>query len=150
MVPRAQAWSNPRRPQPSEFMLRTLLLFALVFPGLMACASGARAEVFSMEGVWQVVELDGRACELPGPEIEFGAERVSGSTGVNRFSGEVRTEQGLFFGPLVTTRMAGAPRAMEVERDFLAALARVDGWKSGGDALELLEGDHPLMRLVRP
>jgi heat shock protein HslJ len=48
---------------------------------------------------------------------------VSGSTGVNRFRGTYELAESLLeIGPLVTTRMAGSPEAMEVERHFLSVL----------------------------
>src|SRR5450631_2426735 len=48
---------------------------------------------------------------------------VSGSTGVNRFRGTYELAEALLeIGPLVTTRMAGSPEAMEVEQHFLSVL----------------------------
>ncbi len=49
---------------------------------------------------------------------------VSGGAGVNRFVGTWSMDEGvLVFGPLATTRMAGPPDRMDLERRFLSVLA---------------------------
>ena len=76
---------------------------------------------------WRVEEIASRGVlDDVHPTIRFGDDgRVSGSTGVNRFTGtyELDGEQ-LTVGPLATTRMAGPPAAMDQEQRFLAVLGQ--------------------------
>jgi lactoylglutathione lyase len=63
---------------------------------------------------------------------------ASGGAGVNRYSGAYELDEGrLTFGPLVTTRMAGTPEAMEAEQEFLASLASIATAALADDTLVL-------------
>jgi heat shock protein HslJ len=44
-------------------------------------------------------------------------------------------------GQLVSTRMAGPPELMELERDFSKTMASVNGFHVEGNQLQLLSGD---------
>lgn len=71
---------------------------------------------------------------------EFGDDgRVSGSTGCNRYRGEVETSTSgeMRIRNVATTRRAGSPEAMELERRFLAALERVTTYRIDGITLTL-------------
>jgi len=76
---------------------------------------------------WQVASIDdggvgGAAGAAPTLVLDPDGT-VSGSTGVNRFRGTYELAESLLeIGPLVTTRMAGSPEAMEVEQLFLSVL----------------------------
>jgi heat shock protein HslJ len=88
--------------------------------------------------------LDIAILGLPGaeaePTIEFRGGKVSGTTGCNRFSGEyTRTRSKLSLGPLPTTRRAGTPTAMAIEREYLTRLARVASFRVKGDTLVLVD-----------
>jgi heat shock protein HslJ len=75
-----------------------------------------------------------------GPTIEFRDGRVSGTTGCNRFNGEfTKTRSKLSLGPLATTRRAGTPTAMAIEREYLTRLARVASVRVRGDTLVLVD-----------
>ncbi len=77
-----------------------------------------------MVGAWQLVSIGGMA--LPAqPVIELHPDgRITGSTGVNRLVGTFELVDGeLRCSPLATTRMAGPPELMDLERRLLAALA---------------------------
>jgi len=77
---------------------------------------------------------------------------VSGSTGVNRLTGAVGAvglgSETLGFTRLGTTRRAGPPRAMELERRFLQALEMTDRMWREGATLVLARGDRELARLI--
>ncbi len=81
------------------------------------------------------------------PSVTFSEGRVAGTTGCNRYMGAYEVDgDSLAFGPIATTMMACPPPADAVERAYVAALARVTGWRLDGDqlVLELGEDDEPL------
>ena len=104
---------------------------------------------------WTLVELDGERIE-PGAEmraptlvLDLEEAHVSGSGGVNVFMGTFAlSESELRFGQLVATLMAGPEPAMERERAFLDALARVTSYALDGQLLTLLAGDEAVARLA--
>ena len=102
---------------------------------------------------WTLVELDGERVESgaePAPTLVLDLEEahVSGSGGVNRIMGTFAlSESELRFGPLATTMMAGPDPAMQRERAFLDALARVTSYELDGQLLTLLSGDEAVARL---
>jgi heat shock protein HslJ len=72
----------------------------------------------------------------------FEGERVGGSAGCNRYTGPYAADgDGLELGAIAVTRMACLPPLDLVESAYLAALARVSGWRLEGDSLVLLDGD---------
>lgn len=79
------------------------------------------------------------------------AGQVMGSVGVNRVRGSVWTDgDSVHLGPMVTTRMAGEPDAMDEEADLVAALERVARYRALDDRLTLLDADgEPLVELRR-
>jgi heat shock protein HslJ len=81
----------------------------------------------------------------------FSAEgnRVSGSTGCNRFTGTfTRTGASLRFSPLATTKMACPPTLDAQERAFLAALQATTALHLAGNTLELKDASGTVrMRL---
>jgi heat shock protein HslJ len=93
---------------------------------------------------WQAVAIDGNpAVPLPKKReahIIFMAEgnRVSGSTGCNRFTGTfTQTGDNLSFAPLAITKMACPPPLDAQERAFLAALQAITAMHLAGNTLEL-------------
>ena len=98
-----------------------------------AAATDAAAEPTApaeLVGNWTLVQLDAADLTTDGetPTMMFGADgTVAGNTGLNRYSTVADMEQLslgiLALGPAVTTRRAGPPGAMEVERKFLEHLA---------------------------
>ena len=73
---------------------------------------------------WQVVSIDDASVTEPAPTVALDPDgTVSGTTGVNRYRGTYELAESLLeIGPLMTTRMAGPPDAMDVETHFLAIL----------------------------
>lgn len=110
-----------------------------------------------LAGRWAVdVVRRGRAMVAPAsggnPHLWFDpAGQVMGSVGVNRVRGAARTDgDAVHLGPLVTTRMAGDPDAMDEEADLLSALERVARYRAVDDRLTLLDADgEPLVGLRR-
>lgn len=111
-----------------------------------------------LAGRWAVeVVRRGQAMVAPAtggdPHLWFDAAgQVMGSVGVNRVRGPARTDgQAVHLGPLVTTRMAGDPDAMDEEADLLSALERVARYRAADDGrLTLLDADgEPLVGLRR-
>jgi heat shock protein HslJ len=81
------------------------------------------------------------------PTATFDGGTVSGTTGCNRFTGTYVIEGGrMSIAPGATTRKACEPPADAVERAYLAALGRVDGWRAEGDVLTLLADGSPSLR----
>ena len=97
-------------------------------------------------GPWRVVEVGERSVSLPlggsEPELTFLPDgTLNGSTGVNRFRGAfVVADETLSVGPLVTTRMAGSPAAMEQETAMLTVLGASLGVVLTGNDVVLDDG----------
>lgn len=107
-------------------------------------------EPASFEGVpWLLVSGRGIAgWEGETPSATFEGGTVSGSTGSNRFTGPYSVDgDTLELGAVASTRMACPPALDAVERAYLAALDRVEHWRSDGEELVLLDGgDAELLR----
>jgi len=129
------------------------LVAAVVGAGLLLGLAGCASTPAGLQpGAWNVVEIDGAAVTGQPPEFVLSQEldQVSGSTGVNRFSGPCTVEgSALFFGNLMTTRMAGPEAAMAQEQSFLAALGQIDGWRADSDTLELTHAGRRVLLLRR-
>jgi len=77
-----------------------------------------------------------------GPSATFSDGKVSGSAGCNRFTASYTLDgSALEIGDIATTNMACPPPADAVERKFLAALERVEGWRVEDGELVLEDGD---------
>jgi heat shock protein HslJ len=110
-------------------------------------------------GTWRLESLQGEAIDPPAsmdaetPSVALAADgSVTGTTGVNRLTGRVEAaglgSDALGFAPLATTRRAGPPAAMELERRFLQVLEMTDRMRREGAALVLARGDRELARLL--
>jgi len=91
---------------------------------------------------WQVTSMRGNAMTVAsGSRLSLAfddAGRASGHSGVNRFSAAVKIDAAsMRFEQAVSTRMAGTPEAMALEREFLSRLQNVDSWRIEGDRLFL-------------
>ncbi len=79
--------------------------------------------------------------------------KVGGFAGVNRLSSSLdlgKLSHGQFsLAPAAVTKMAGPPKAMELEDKFLAALNKVTGYKVTGDRLTLTDKAGELMAFAR-
>jgi len=115
-------------------------------------AGGEAAAPAELVGSWTLVQLDGADLAAGGdaPTMMFGHDgTVAGTTGINRYSTtadmDLLAEGILALGPAVTTRRAGEPEAMEVERKFLEHLANPLSFEADGVNLRLTSGDASLL-----
>lgn len=98
-------------------------LSTLVAGALTLMPLGAQAEETVEAGIrWAIVAVSGTAT-LNEPEILFEASgRVSGTSGCNRFGGEVTQAEGILtLGPLASTRMA-CPGELGAQEQAIFAL----------------------------
>jgi heat shock protein HslJ len=105
---------------------------------------GGASEPASLEGVAWVVRsgIDVEGWESVAPNATFAEGTVSGSTGCNTYMGPYTVDgDTLELGALATTRMACAPPADAVEREYVAALEQVAGWRIEDGELVLADGD---------
>lgn len=134
------------RPNPTLAACAAGLLIAL---GGCAATAPPAAAPGPEGGLWSLVALHGQA--LPAlplarvPMIELRDGQVAGTSGCNRLSGAYTLAgTSLRFGPVVGTRMM-CPDGMALERDVLAMLGAVAGWRMQGAQLALLDaGGQPL------
>ena len=81
-------------------------------------------------------------------KLDAAKMQASGVSFVNHFSGKYELkDKTLKFGPMMSTRMAGPPEAMDAERDYLTMLKDVTGWRITDGKLELVVGDKIVARL---
>jgi heat shock protein HslJ len=124
---------------------------ALLAPVLVTACSGgddAAASPAAIEDIpWVLESGAGLAPGGPAPTATFEAGRVTGTTGCNQYTGTYVLDGGrLTIEPGATTLKGCPPPADEVERAYLAALARVSGWRAEGDELVLLTDGAPGLR----
>jgi heat shock protein HslJ len=138
-------------------LVRRLLVVLAV--GLVAgCGQddpqGEAARAPSFEGVpWALSSgLDTPGWERAAPSATFIDGRVAGSTGCNRYTAPYTMDgEAMTIGELATTEMACERLRETVQRDYVAALARVAGWRVTGDELVLSDGDGAeLLRFSEP
>lgn len=114
-----------------------LLCLALALPAM------ASSEPMLIGSRWSVTEIRNKTVAAdPAPTIEFEeGPAVSGSTGVNRFGGGCQIDGArLAFERFRTTRRAGTPEAMAVERAFLDALGAVQTFSISPNGDLILHG----------
>ncbi len=145
-----------------------LLISTLPLPGCSMNDSSpnaklrAPANTAAIEGHWNLVALDGKPVGDAAALEAMGVRRAphmviaddgaaAGFAGVNRYT--TRLTVGLAgeasFAPGVSTKMAGPPEAMELERRFLMDLTRVDSVRAGGDRLVFLSGGAEVMAFTK-
>jgi heat shock protein HslJ len=122
------------------------VVFLLALGPAAGCSDddGDEAVAESFVGVpWQLSSgLDVDRWEVTPPSATFAEGTVGGSTGCNRFTASYTVDgDSLRIGAVASTRMACRPPADAVERVYLAALARVAGWRSDDAELVLLDED---------
>lgn len=98
-------------------------------PGAQPPAAEAPAAVISLDGTsWR--RVDDLDANPHGGTIAFEGARASGSTGCNRWFGDVTINgPALSFGQVGMTRMACAAPAMAAEQRFTAMLSQVRGYR---------------------
>jgi len=105
-----------------------------------------RAHVCDMAGVnqaahkeWTLTTLNGEKIDVAKPPaMKFAHGKLSIFGGINRLSGSYAlVGDSVTMGKLVSTKMAGPPALMELERNFARTLATVDGFDVSGNELTL-------------
>jgi len=108
----------------------------------------------TLEGAaWTLVELEGQPAPLGADaraiSISFAAQRASGFSGCNRFTGAYTLEGNrLGFGNLAVTRMACA-QGMQTEDAVLDALGRVALASLEDGRLRMSDGDSTLLMIFQ-
>jgi heat shock protein HslJ len=139
-----------------RFTLRTAVgLICLLAVG---CAQNKPATLALSEqtlggDVWALVELRGQPVPLGADgraiSISFAAQRASGFSGCNRFTGAYTLEGNrLGFGNLAVTRMACA-QGMQTEDAVLDALGRVVLAVIEGDRLRMMDDDSSVLMVFQ-
>jgi predicted amidohydrolase YtcJ len=92
---------------------------------------------------WTLVSLNGKpvATDKP-PTMKFERGKLAIFGGVNRLSGSYALidDGSVTLGQLVSTKMAGPPELMELERNFSMIMATVNGFHVEDNKLQLLSG----------
>lgn len=135
-----------------------MLFFVMFSSTLVACAShNQKNETVSktptLTGTWQVEDIDqGGVIDNAMVTIEFLEDgRISGSTGCNRFSGSLKTEEATFVvSKTITTRRACVPAIAKQEQRFLSALNEAAYFKVEADTwLVIFDASHqPRLKLI--
>lgn len=77
-------------------------------------------------------------------------ERLSGSTGCNRFTARITEDaRGFTLDQIVSTRMACAPQRMELENDFLYELKDYRTIVRNGDQLLMIGADRQVLSFIQ-
>ncbi len=94
---------------------------------------------------WKLRSLKGKpiAIEKP-PTMKFERGKLSLFGGVNRLSGSYALidNGSIVLGDLMSTRMAGPPERMELERELSTTLATINAFHVQGNQLQLLRNDE--------
>lgn len=127
-------------------MKRLLILagVALAVAALLAggCGSSAGSTKLLEAHEWKVTKIAttpyGGSAQIT---LRFAAGKVTGSTGVNRFTAtyEMGSGSSIQIAPGATTQMAGTVEAMRTEADFLKALGSVASYAADEDSLTLFD-----------
>jgi len=89
--------------------------------------------------VWTLTMLNGdKIVAKKPPTMKFANGKLTIFGGVNRLTGSYAlVGDSVTLGSLVSTKMAGDPKAMELEKNLAKALASVDAYKVDGNSLAL-------------
>lgn len=104
-----------------------------------------------LQDIWVLTSLQDQPItannnELPRLEISLTENRVSGTTGCNRISGQLKADtRQILFGPLATTRMACPAEVGALESRFLSELNAAVTYQVAEGRLTLLRSGKPIM-----
>jgi heat shock protein HslJ len=119
---------------------------------LLIAAAAAHAQETSdkLEGDWKLARIgDKEVPKTVTATLSVKADgKVSGNTGVNSYSGQLAKEKKLF-GPLIMTRRAGPPEAMEVESGLTKGLSDATSFTIKDNLLTIFAGDTPRLIFER-
>ena len=120
--------------------LASILLFALSLIALVGCSRGDSP----LDGTqWKLSEWTLSSLSPADFTItaEFADGKISGSSGVNSYSGpyELGSQNGFAVGPLAGTQMAGPEPAMRAEGAYLTLLGQARSYKLAEGRLTLFD-----------
>ena len=106
-----------------------------------------------LQDIWVLTELQGVAIKSPGDgrelprlEISLTEGRVTGTTGCNRLSGNVKADsRQVSFGPMVTTKRACIGEGADLENKFLSQLNLPFTYQIANMKLTLVRAGKPVM-----
>ncbi len=145
-------------------MKTTLIPLSLIFIGLagtiLGCSStqsGRPVGSASPLGNWTLWLIQGETVETAvpmtakTPTLHIDSEgQISGTAGVNQYSAtspaDVLAQNRFELGPIITTRMAGPPQAMQLESRYLSLLQQARRYQSDGKTLALMDDSGVLLR----
>ena len=114
------------------------------------------AKLASLVGSWTLIAVDAEPVDTPGTAITLEIRddgSAGGSSGVNRYMTRLETatlaDGRIGFTPAAGTKMAGPPRAMEIERVFLQRLGAVSTYAIDGDTLRMWASDNQALTFQR-
>ena len=82
--------------------------------------------------------------------FDSNGERVSGSTGCNRFTARITEDaKGFTLDQIATTKMACTPQRMELENDFLYQLNDYRSIVRNGDQLLMIGADREVLSFIQ-
>jgi heat shock protein HslJ len=82
--------------------------------------------------------------------FDANGERVSGSTGCNRFTARINEDaRGFTLDQIASTKMACAPQRMELENDFLYELNDYRSIVRNGDQLLMIGADREVLSFIQ-
>ena len=128
-------------------------IYSLVAILLVAgCTDSGQPDHTSLQATtWNLVELNNRKIEHPGPQVphlRFETDKVTGNDGCNNFFGAYTLDGNkLKFGMLASTRMA-CPQINDLDIEFNKAITMTGSYRINGDKLELFEGDKLLASFI--
>ena len=134
-------------------LMKRVSLLAFLF--LMAsCSTVKSTQTNQKENIyraWKLIEVNGQLVPV-GSKAGFIVEadnKASGSTGCNRFTGNLKFASSniLEFSPIATTRMACPEDISNFETLFLEAMAAAKSWRIEADTLFLLNGSEVVAKL---
>ena len=123
------------------YSIATLLL-------VLGCAdTGQDSHKPFLSTTWNLVEMNNREIQHPGPQIphmHFEEEKVTGNDGCNNFFGGYTLDgNSLKFGMLASTRMA-CPQINDFDIEFNKVISMTTSYRISGNKLELFENDKLL------
>ena len=130
--------------------MKLIVIAALLVSG---CAAGSLSGSRQVQGPeWRAVDINGVPVTGGPLTMQLAGKRASGHAGCNEWSTEyeMRSRDGIRFGPIATTSMACAPEVMEQEKRFLTVIQYAQGYSVYGDgSLSLIAGDGRAVRFRR-
>lgn len=130
----------------SPLVLSLVVLSVMVVPSCRTPAGVDDSPASLLDTRWVLASLSGGTITAPAPTLAFEEEgRVHGSSGVNRFGGDCTIDgTQIRFGSLMSTKMAGPPERMELERRYLEVLGKATRWSVTKGRLTLADAEGAL------